>query len=116
MAGWREIDWRGNGLIVLTLTAGMQIALPKKKSLLRGEPHVEQPGSRLMWRRKEKKKKEHSSSCHPFVLSYWIFDLFRATCLFLSNKEKWHRQCHSSARGQTDRQVKGHDSCREGGR
>lgn len=27
MAGWREIDWRGNGLIVLTLTAGMQIAL-----------------------------------------------------------------------------------------
>lgn len=30
MAGWREIDWRGNGLIVLTLTAGMQIALPKK--------------------------------------------------------------------------------------
>lgn len=29
MAGWREIDWRGNGLIVLTLTAGMQIALQK---------------------------------------------------------------------------------------
>lgn len=27
IAGWREIDWRGNGLIVLTLSAGMQIAL-----------------------------------------------------------------------------------------
>lgn len=26
MAGWREIDWRGNGLIVRTLAAGMQIA------------------------------------------------------------------------------------------
>lgn len=43
MAGWREIDWRGNGLIVLTLTAGMQIALReqrKRRLLRRGEPCV----------------------------------------------------------------------------
>lgn len=48
MAGWREIDWRGNGLIVLTLTAGMQIAL-HYWSPLWGEHCVEKPRSYLLW-------------------------------------------------------------------
>ena len=48
MAGWREIDWRGNGLIVLTLTAGMQIALHHWPPL-GGEPHVVRPSSYLLW-------------------------------------------------------------------
>lgn len=47
MTVWRETDWRGNGLIVLTLTAGMWTAL-QNWSFLQGE--WKRPSSLLMFR------------------------------------------------------------------
>lgn len=79
MAGWREIDWRGNGLIVLALAAGMQIALQeqrKRRLLQRGKPCVRGANEILLNNQDKNSVPFHLVGCNSLESP-------RRTCWFL---------------------------------
>lgn len=109
MTVWRETDWRGNGLIVLTLTAGMWTAL-QNWSFLQGE--WKRPSSLLMFRFTYIYT-SNTRSLITILCSHVKFLCFTLRFFFVQWRKMSENYNHLSAKGHTDRQVKGRDWCRK---